>query len=55
MLENVEEMGKVSQLFFDNQIPRGLLSPKKVVVSKRHYDEAVALIGDLDITIEVKD
>ena len=54
-LENVEQMGKVSKLFFDNQIPRGILSPERVQVSKKHYDEAVALIGDLDIIIEVKD
>ena len=54
-LEKIEQMFMVSKLFFDNQIPRGLLSPKKVQVSKRYYHEAVALIGDLDIILEVKD
>ena len=55
MLENVEIMGKVSQLLFEKNIPRGILSPERVQVSKRHYDEVVDLIGDLDIIIEVKD
>ena len=55
MLENVETMGKVSQLLFEKNIPRGILSPERVQVSKKYYDEAVALIGDLDIIIEVKD
>lgn len=54
-LEKIEQMFMVSKLFFDNQIPRGLLSPKKVVVSKRHYEEAVALLSGFDIVIEVKD
>lgn len=55
MLENVETMGKVSQLLFEKNIPRGILSPERVQVSKRHYDEVVDLIGDFDIVIEVKD
>ena len=54
-LKDVIEMGKVSKLFFDNQIPRGILSPERVQVSKRHYDEAVALLSNFEIVIEVKD
>lgn len=54
-LKTVEQMGKVSKMFFDKNIPRGLLTPEKVQVSKRHYDEAVALLSGFDIVIEVKD
>lgn len=55
MLGNVETMGKVSQLLFEKNIPRGILSPERVQVSKRYYDEVVALLNGFDIIIEVKD
>ena len=54
-LKTVETMGKVSQLLFEKNIPRGILSPERVQVSKRHYEEAVALLSNFDIIIEVKD
>lgn len=54
-LKDVIEMGKVSQLLFEKSIPRGILSPEKVQVSKRHYEEAVALLNGIDIIIDVKD
>lgn len=53
-LKDVGEMGKVSQILFDENIMRDL-TPEKVVVSKRDYDRVVELLDGFAITIEVKD